>query len=186
MNLFELFLLFAKIGLFTIGGGLVTIPVIRQEVVERGLISLNAFYDMVAISESTPGAIGLNIATYIGFDQAGIPGAIAATVGVSAPSVAIVCLLSALIFRYFSNPHVIRAKYGIRAAATGLIASAAYQMFSHTILTLPTFAETQSIANIADWKALSLYLGIILLNLKVKWNVIAYIGIGALFGIILL
>ena len=69
-----LFYIFFKVGLFSIGGGLAAIPLIQSEVVERGWITLAQFSDMIAVSESTPGPIGVNVATYVGFSQYGILG----------------------------------------------------------------------------------------------------------------
>ena len=92
----QLILVFLYIGLFTIGGGMVAIPLIQQIVVERDWISLADFYGMVAIAESTPGPIGINIATYVGYDQFGVGGALLATISFIIPSFLIVSALSDL------------------------------------------------------------------------------------------
>ena len=91
---FELFYIFFYVGLFTIGGGLVAITLMQQTIVERGYISPESFYNMVAISESTPGPIGMNMATYIGYEFYGIPGAIITTIGQALPSIVVILLIA--------------------------------------------------------------------------------------------
>ena len=92
MSLFELFCTFFYIGLFTIGGGIVAITLMQQTIVQRGLITEDQFYNMVAISESTPGPLGTNMATYIGYNLYGIPGGIITTIGEVLPSLIIMQL----------------------------------------------------------------------------------------------
>ena len=94
---FELFCIFFYVGLFTIGGGLVAITLMQQTIVERGYISPESFYNMVAISESTPGPIGMNMATYIGYEFYGIPGAIITTIGQALPSIVVILLIAFLL-----------------------------------------------------------------------------------------
>ena len=103
----ELMLVFFYIGLFTIGGGLVAIPLVQQQVVERGWISLSDFYGMVAVAESTPGPIGINIATYVGYDQFGVIGALLATISFILPSFMIVSFLAGLLIKYRTSKIVI-------------------------------------------------------------------------------
>ena len=90
MTLLELFGTFFYIGLFTIGGGVVAITLMQQTIVSKGIISLDQFYNMVAISESTPGPLGTNMATYIGYKLYGVPGALVTTIGEALPSIIII------------------------------------------------------------------------------------------------
>ena len=86
MTILQLFCTFFYIGLFTIGGGVVALTLMQQTIVEPGLIDSETFYNMVAISESTPGPLGINMATYIGYNLYGIPGGVIATIGEVLPS----------------------------------------------------------------------------------------------------
>lgn len=117
----KLILVFLYVGLFTIGGGLVAIPLIQQEVVEKGWITLAEFYQMVAIAESTPGPIGINIATYVGFSQYGVIGSLLASIGFIIPSFIIVSSLSKALRKHRYNKFVKNWFLFIKAAVVGLI-----------------------------------------------------------------
>jgi chromate transporter len=117
----QLILVFLYIGLFTIGGGMVAIPLIQQVVVQRGWISLSDFFGMVAIAQSTPGPIGINIATYVGFDQFGVGGAVVATISFIIPSFLIVSALSDLLKKYRYSPLVKNWFLYLKASIIGLI-----------------------------------------------------------------
>lgn len=113
--------IFLYIGLFTIGGGLVAIPLIQQQVVERGWITLEDFYSMVAIAQSTPGPIGINVATYVGFDQFGVFGALVATISFILPSFLIVSLIANLLRKHREKALVKNWFLYIKPAIVGLI-----------------------------------------------------------------
>ena len=98
----QLFYEFFKIGLFAIGGGLATIPFLQQLIGKYGWFTSEELVNMIAISESTPGAIGVNMATYVGFQTYGILGAVVSTVGLTAPSV-IVIIIIAHYFKRFAG-----------------------------------------------------------------------------------
>lgn len=122
----SLFWAFFKIGAFGFGGGYVMIPLIQREIVEvRKWLTLSEFIDLIAIAEMTPGPIAVNSATFVGFKQAGVLGAISATVGVILPPVIVMAVLSYLFMRLSCVPAVQRALSGIRPAVVGLIAAAA-------------------------------------------------------------
>ena len=128
-----LFGIFFKIGLFTIGGGYAMIPMIKAEIVNMNWMSVNDLIDFIAIAESTPGPIAINIATYVGIivgGQAGIwqgiLGAIFATVGVVLPSFLIILLIAKYFDGFKDNRYVSAALVGIRPAVVGLIAAAAF------------------------------------------------------------
>ena len=125
MNAFQLYLLFAKIGLFTFGGGYAMIPLFQDELVNRyHFISPEDFANMVALAQMTPGPVGLNAATYVGFRQLGFSGAVAGTLGLITPSLILVTL-AAVCFAAFRRNRILRsALNGIRPAMLGLIAAA--------------------------------------------------------------
>ncbi|MDD4774749.1 MAG: chromate transporter [Eubacteriales bacterium] len=125
MILLELFLVFLKIGLFTVGGGYAMIPMISAETEKMGWITFEELVGFLAVSESTPGPFAVNVATYIGSETAGLAGAVCATVGVVLPSFIIVLLASAFYARYRHNIILTSCMSGLRAAVAGLIGAAA-------------------------------------------------------------
>ena len=123
--LLKLYLEFFKIGLFAIGGGMATIPFLKDLGEKTGWFSNAELMNMLAVSESTPGPIGINMATYVGFTVAGVPGGILATLGEVSPSIVVIILISMALEKWKQNRYVNDAFYGLRPASTGLIASAA-------------------------------------------------------------
>ena len=129
-NILLLFALFLKIGLFTFGGGYAMISLIRREFIEkRKWISAPEFTDMIAISESTPGPLAINSATYVGYKIGGFWGALAATVGVVIPSFVIIYIISLFLEQFLRLSVVAAAFKGIQVAVAVLILSAGIKMF---------------------------------------------------------
>ena len=120
--LFTLFFTMMKIGCFTFGGGIAMLALLENEFVsKRGWIDREEFLDMVAISESTPGPIAINSATYIGYKTAGFWGSLLATLGVCIPSFVIIYLISLFFYQFLSFEYVKYAFMGIRVAVVFLI-----------------------------------------------------------------
>jgi len=130
MNLvMDLFLTFAKIGLFTFGGGYAMIPLIEDNCVTRKQwISHDEMMNITVISESTPGPIAINCATYIGYKQKGIGGAVAATIGMALPSFCIIFLISLFLDRFLEIRWIANTFRGIKLAVGILILDAAIRM----------------------------------------------------------
>ena len=125
----ELFWEFFKLGLFTIGGGMVMLPLIQNLVVEKkGWMTEEEAVDCMAIGQSLPGVIAINMATYIGRQKKGFLGALCATVGVVLPSFIIIILIIELLTHIGDSAYISGALTGIKAAATGLIGYSAYKM----------------------------------------------------------
>ena len=125
MILWQLFLSFLQIGLFSIGGGYAAMPLIQAQVVEaHGWLTMSEFVDLVTIAEMTPGPIAVNSATFVGIRIAGLPGAAAATFGCILPSLFIVSLL-AWVYRKYRKLSLLQSVLGsLRPAVVALIASA--------------------------------------------------------------
>lgn len=122
----ELYLAFCKIGLFSIGGGYVMLPLIQKEVIERhGWLTIHEFVDLLAVAEMTPGPVAINAATFIGFRTGGLLGAALATAGVVTPSVIIMLLAAAFLRRFYEHRLVRAAFQGLRPAVIALVISAA-------------------------------------------------------------
>ena len=127
--LFDLFITFFKIGLFTFGGGYAMIPLIKEQVVDKKKwISEDELLEIIAIAESTPGPIAINMATYIGFKQKKILGSILTTLGVVLPSIIIIVALSYIYEAFMSNMYVKYAFVGIKCAVSILIIKAGINM----------------------------------------------------------
>lgn len=184
MTLWQLFWIFFYIGAFTIGGGLVAITLMQQELLGRGLISPERFFNMVAISESTPGPIGVNMATYIGYELFGVFGGIVTTLGTVLPSLICILIIAMYFGKFQEKPSVKAAFYGLRAGSTGMIAVAAWQVVQIALLSLDRYRETGSLAQIADWKALVLFAVLFAVNRFRDWHPLVLIAIGAAFGML--
>ena len=127
--LLELFILFLKLGAFTIGGGVAMIPILRRIMVEdKKWFTDEEMVDIIAISQGLPGVIAINMATFVGFRKKGLLGSLVATIGVILPSFVIILLLAEGIANFGDNPYALGAMAGLRAAAIGLIAVAVWQV----------------------------------------------------------
>ena len=120
----QLFWEFFKAGLFAIGGGLATLPFLQNMSEKMGWFTIEQLSDMIAVSECTPGPIGVNMATYAGFITAGIPGAVIATLGLITPSVIVVLIVASVLKKFKDSQLVQDIFYGLRPASTGLIGAA--------------------------------------------------------------
>lgn len=175
----ELFLVFFYVGAFALGGGLVAIPLIQQTVVSRGWISVAEFTAMIAVAESTPGPIGLNISTYVGYTQFGFLGAVVSTLGFVTPPILITMLISSIIIRHKNSPLIKNIFYFLKAALVGLI------MFSLVQVTLFTVFQNQVTWDV-DWTVVLLLAIMTPIYLALRKHPLIVIGIGALLGLIVL
>ena len=128
---------FAKTGLFTVGGGMATIPFLLVMADKYPWFDEATLVDMIAISESTPGPIGINMATYAGYSAAGVPGGIIASLAMIVPSIVIVAAISRMMLRYNENAIVKSAFYGLRPCAAALVAAAGIKIAALTFFDLP-------------------------------------------------
>ncbi|MDL2217528.1 chromate transporter [Christensenellaceae bacterium OttesenSCG-928-M15] len=125
---------FFKTGLFAVGGGMATIPFLTDmSKAHPAWFSLEMLADMIAVSESTPGPIGVNMATYVGFTMFGVPGSILATFSLVLPSFIVIILIARALDKFRSNPLVDAGFRGLRPAVTGLIAAAGYSVLALAI-----------------------------------------------------
>ena len=157
MILLSLYWEFFKTGLFAVGGGMATIPFLQEMGLRTGWFSPAALADMLAVSESTPGPIGINMATYVGYTVGGLPGGLVATLGEISPSVLIILLVAAAL-RVFRNSRTVeRAFYGMRPASLGLIAAAGLGVMRLCLLDEEAFAASGQISDLLPWKGLLLF-----------------------------
>lgn len=128
MLYFQVFYEFFKIGLFALGGGPATIPFLFELSEKTNWFSVEELTNMIAISESTPGPIGLNMATYVGYKTLGLFGGTVSTIGLTIPSVVIIILIARFLKDFNKNPYVKNAFFGIRPAVTAMILAAVMGM----------------------------------------------------------
>ena len=182
----QLFIEFFKTGLFAVGGGLATVPFLVTMAETTGWFTQAELTNMIAISESTPGPLGVNIATYVGFETAGPLGAVIASMGLIAPSIIVILIVAAFLQRFRSSKYVQYVFYGLRPASTGLVAAACWSVISISMLTfLPMGDSLLSI--VLNWKllllAVILYFCTNHAKLK-KLHPVVWIALSAVAGIL--
>lgn len=182
MTLLRLFFEFAKVGMFSVGGGLATIPFLQDMGARTGWFTNTDLTTMIAVSESTPGPIGVNMATYVGFETAGLPGAVVSTLGLITPSIIVIIIIAGFLQKFRQSKTVDAVFYGLRPASTALIASAGLSVAITVFLTIGGTAEhTFSV----HWPAVLLAAAVFIC---MKWtpmkklHPIVFIGIAAVVG----
>ena len=175
-----LFYEFFKTGLFSIGGGLATIPFLKEIGENYGWYSANELTDMIAVAESTPGPVGINMATYAGYKAAGVPGSIVATLSLVLPSVIVICIVAKFLQKFKDNFYVQSAFHSLRASTIGLTGGV---MFGIIIIAL-FYNGAISLATL-NIPSLILFAAVIaIVAIFKKLNPIFVIIIGAASGII--
>ena len=184
----QLFWEYFKAGLFAVGGGMSTIPFLYEISDRTGWFSHRDLANMLAVSESTPGPIGVNMATYVGYvtgmKEGGVMnailGALTASIGLVTPSLIVILIVAAMLKRFKNSPLVQKTFYGLRPASTGLIAAAGLSVAISNL-----FDEAASSVN---WKGCILAVVLWVLTNKVsktkKLHPIVFIGFSALVGIV--
>lgn len=185
MIFLNLFIEFFKVGLFSIGGGLATIPFLMDLSQKYDWFTKKELLNMIAISESTPGAIGINISTYAGFQAAGIPGALLATFSLVLPSFIIIIIIAKLLSKFQDNSYVKSILNGIRPASAGLILGAVSTVILLTFFNLDLYNKTASFSDLFKLKSLGFFLLLgFLITRKKDLHPTLVIFLGAVFGII--
>ena len=180
----RLFYEFFKTGLFAIGGGLATLPFLGDMADRTGWFTRAQLADMLAVSESTPGPIGVNMATYVGFTTGGIPGALVATLGLILPSIITILIVATVLNAFRDNKYVSAALYGLRPASTAMVAAAGIGVVMLALL-------NTSAAGLAffRWREIALAAVILVLTRwipKVKQlHPIIFIAFSAVIGVLL-
>ena len=177
----RLFFEFFKVGLFAVGGGLATIPFLSDMGARTGWFAAGDLANMIAISESTPGPMGVNMATYVGFHTGGIAGGVMATLGLISPSIIVILIIAGFLKRFRESRAVDAVFYGIRPASTALIAAALVEVCSIALFRL----EALGSGGFFRWKGILLAAAVFLcLQIKPlkKLHPILFIAISAIAG----
>ncbi len=187
MIYFKLFYEFLITGVFAFGGGLATLPFLNEMGISTGWFTTEELTNMLAVAESTPGPIGINMATYVGFKVAGVGGAAVATIALILPSLILVLILIKVLNKFSENPYVIGTLYGLRPASVGLVTVAAIYVMEVTF-----FKEAIAFSNfnisIINLKAILLFVIVFILGVLIKKtkkiHPIIFIAVSAIIGII--
>lgn len=185
MSLVQLFFVFMYIGFFAVGGGLVAASFMQNVLVNQyGLISAEKFYSMLAISESTPGPIGINIATYIGTELYGIPGGIIATIGEVLPSIVTIVLISKFFSKFQEKPLVKSVFKTLRPVTSGLVLCVLVQVFTLAILNLNPQNSNSVVLQVFNLPALAIFVVSLFVLFKTKVHPVVVVAFGAVFGVV--
>lgn len=188
MILLQLFWEFLKIGLFSVGGGMATLPFLYDLSDSTGWFTYAQLADMLAVSESTPGPVGINMATYVGYTVGGFGGAVLATVGTILPGTVIVLIIASMLDKFRGNKYVDAAFYGLRPASTGLIAAAGVSVVGIALLNTELYAVTGKLTDLVSIRAVILAVALWVLTNVVKptkkLHPVVFIAVSAVVGIV--
>ena len=190
MILMRLFYEFFKAGLFAVGGGMATLPFLYDISTRTGWYTHEMLADMIAVSESTPGPMGVNMATYVGYTVGGVPGSVVATLGLVAPSLLVILLVASFLNKFRGNPTVEAVFYGLRPASTGLIAAAGWGVVCIALIA-PQWGVSGTDLHLsidANWQCLLLALGVLLCTRLPKLrglHPVVWIALSAAAGVLL-
>ncbi len=173
---------FFKIGLFSIGGGMATLPFLMDLTNKYDWFTASELTNMVAISESTPGPVGINMATYAGYNAAGVPGAIVATLALIAPALIIIVLIAKFLENFSENKNVKAAFYGIRPAVAALIGYAVWELLKIAIVSV-TDGNVQ--VNVINVSVCAVTFALLQVKKLGKLHPLVWIAAGACVGIAL-
>lgn len=175
-----IFIEFFKTGLFSIGGGLATLPFLFAMTDKYDWFTATELTNMIAVSESTPGPIGVNIATYVGFKIAGLPGAIYATLSLVLPSIIVIIIIAGFLEKFRDSKIVKNVFFGLRPAVVGMLAVSLVTVLKSALYIPGASALIASFS----WVKIAAFAVLLFLVLKFKKHPILYIAIGAAVGII--
>ena len=179
----RLFYEFFKTGLFSVGGGLATLPFLYDMSTKTGWFTTADIADMIAVSESTPGPIGINMSTYAGFTTGGVLGGVVASIGLAVPSVIIILIIAKFLEKFRNNRFVEGAFYGLRPASIAMITAAGLNVARVALVNMDALAAG-NYGEFFLWKAILLGAAIFIAQRKLKWSPVIFIAIAAVVGIV--
>lgn len=182
--LFQLMFEFMKIGLFAVGGGPATIPFLYDLCDRLAWFSVNELSNMIAISQCTPGPIGLNMATYVGYATYGVLGGVMATLSLVFPSIVVVVSISKVLDKFKNNAYVLKIFSLLRPCVVGFIMSAAYTIFMTSVWDSTTYDISGKLSDLILWKETILFIFMTLIMVKYKKHPIVYLAIAMCIGIV--
>jgi len=180
-----LFVEFIKIGLFAVGGGMATLPFLYELSERLNWFSREDIANMLAISESTPGPIGINMATYVGFNIGGLLGSVVATLSVSIPGIVIALVVYIFMEKFKESPVIESAFYGIRPVVAALVSIAFIEILKTCVIAYDPSLSAVNITELVNLKAAAVFIAFVILLNRLKWHPIVYISGGAILGIVI-
>jgi len=183
----QLFYEFFKVGLFSVGGGLATIPFLQELSVRTGWFTLADLANMLAVAESTPGPIGVNTATYVGFTVAGLLGGIISTLGLIAPAFIIGGIIATMMQKFRQSSTVQKVFSGLRPASVALIAAAGAGVAKIVFVDFAAYEAAKNLITLLDWKSFALAAAVLVMTRIKKLSKLhpcVFIAFGAAAGII--
>ncbi len=184
MIFIQLFIEFFKVGLFSVGGGLATLPFLYNLSDTFHWFTHSDIANMIAIAESTPGAIGVNMSTYAGYNVAGVAGGILSTLGLITPSIIVILMIAKLLDKYNDNKYVQSAFFGLRPASLAMIAAAGVSVVKVALIDLEAFQISGQMVDLFILPSILFAVVLYFLSKKTSWHPILLIGIGAIVGIV--
>ena len=184
MTILRLIYEFFKTGLFAVGGGLATLPFLYEMGEKTGWFTAQDVLNLLAVSESTPGPIGINMSTYVGFITAGIPGAVLASLALTAPCVIVILLVIRVLDKFKGSPLVDSIFKALRPASIGMITAALIGVAKESLLILPNYKGLDTLLSVFNWKGIALAVVLWFVMKKWKTHPIAYIAIAAAAGVL--
>ena len=190
----RLFWEFFKTGLFAIGGGMATVPFLQDIATKTGWYTAGQLADMIAVSESTPGPMGVNMATYVGFTVGsdamgiggGLLGALIATIGLVMPSVICILIIAYFLDKFRSSKLVDNTLYGLRPASVALISAAGVEIMLYALFQMSNIYDVASL--VLNWKSIALFLLVFVCSRYVpklkKLHPVVFIAASAVIGIV--
>jgi chromate transporter len=181
VNLLLVYFVFFKIGIFAVGGGLATLPFLFQMADRYDWLTREMVGNFLAIAQSSPGAVGVNMAAQTGFQYGGIAGAYLAALGLVSPAIAVICAAARMLQKFRENSIVVSVFAGLRPAAAGLLASAGFGVWKLALYNEGAASWQECIR----WKEAALFAAIFLLIFRLKGHPVIYIALGAAAGVLL-
>lgn len=191
----QLFYEFFKTGLFSVGGGMATVPFLQNMVKSTGWFTFSELADMIAVAESTPGPLGVNMATYVGYTAGlrqggivgGVIGSFVATIGLIVPSIIVILIIATILDKFRKSKYVEAAFYGLRPASVGLIGAACLSIILISFFRVENIYTLFSQASF-NWKQVVLAVVLYYLTNRCKktkkLHPIYMIALSALVGIV--
>lgn len=164
----KLFTEFFSLGLFTYGGGLAILALLQEKVVELNWLTTQQFSDMIAIAQSTPGPIAINLATFVGYFQGGILGSAVATVSIVIPGASLSLIISKFVSKFNQKPVVKAVLRGLRAVVIGLIVYAVFGIMKVSIINVNLYMQTKKVLDLFEPIAIALFAVMMVLAVKLK------------------
>lgn len=184
-NILYLIYEFFKTGLFAVGGGLATIPFLKEIIIKYNFFELDMLTTMIGISESTPGPIGINLATYFGYLTYGIVGGIITTIAIVTPSLIVIIMIAKTLDKFKESLIIKGIFYGIKPAVVAFIISACINIFISSLFNQSLYLQSKNICDLFNFINIFIFIIVLLVYKKFSFHPVFVIALCAFLGILL-